>query len=70
VSPHPRSGEFRQPVIRPAAAACSCGAGVTAGVTGQAAVRIVDSYPPDCAGFCPRWRHPVRPSRRSGRRVT
>jgi len=47
-------------VIRPPAAAWSRGAGVTAEVTRPAAVRIVDSYPPDSAGSGPRWCHPGR----------
>jgi hypothetical protein len=41
-------------MIRPAVAACSRGAGVTAEMTRPAAAVIVDIYPPDCAGFCPR----------------
>jgi len=47
-------------VIRPAAAACSYGAGGTAEVTRPAAVRTVDSYPPESAGSGPRWCHPGR----------
>jgi len=38
--------------------AYSSGAGVTAEVTRRASVKTVDSYPPDCAGFCPQRCHP------------
>jgi len=46
-------------VIRLAAAAWSGGAGVAAGVTCRAAVKIVDRCTPDQGCRYPRWCHPA-----------
>ena len=42
------------PVTGLAVPPCSRGAGVAADAARRAAARTVDSYPPFCAGFCPR----------------